>query len=208
MLTTLLTITALHWLVLVTPGVNMLLISQLAASGQRGAAGFAALGVTSVALTWSVLAVLGVGTVFTVYPSLRQALQLAGAVYLLYVAVRLWRASAEVAASSGQYLPPLAAFRMGFLTNIMNPKSALFFGSVFATVLPEAPSGPMMVAAVCVSVTNTFFWHMFLAIAFSHSRVQAAYSRHSKLLSRLAGALVGVFGMRLLVATVEEVRVR
>ena len=208
MLTTLLTIAALHWLALITPGVNMLLISQLAASGQRRAAGFAALGVTSVAFTWSVLAVLGVGTVFTLYPSLRQAFQLAGAAYLLYVAVRLWRASAEGAASSWQYLSPLAAFRMGFVTNIMNPKSALFFGSVFATALPEAPSGQMMVAAVCLSVTNTFCWHMFLALAFSHSRVQAAYSRQSKRLSRLAGALVGVFGVRLLVVTVEELRVR
>lgn len=208
MLPTLLTIAALHWLVLVTPGVNMLLISQLAASGQRRAASFAALGVTCVALTWSVLAVLGVGAVFTVYPSVRYALQLAGAVYLLYVAVRLWRASAGMTASSWQHLGPIAAFRTGFLTNIMNPKSALFFGSVFATALPEAPGGLMMVAAVCVSVTNTFCWHMFLAVAFSQSRVQAAYSRQSKLLSRLAGALIGVFGVRLLAATVEEVRVR
>ena len=161
-------------------------------------------GVTSVAFTWSVLAVLGVGTIFIVYPDLRHALQLAGALYLLYVAVRLWRAGEGVAASSGQHVGALAGFRMGFLTNIMNPKSALFFGSVFATVLPEAPSGAMMVAAVCVSVTNTFTWHMFLAIAFSHSRVQAAYARQSRRLSRLAGVLVGGFGLHLLVATVTR----
>ena len=206
MLTTLLTIAVLHWLALLTPGVNTLLISQLAASGERRAAGFAAVGVTAVAFTWALLAVLGVTAIFTVYPELRQALQISGAVYLVYVAVRLWQSSAGSASAASQDIGPFAAFRLGFLTNIMNPKSALFFGSVFAAALPETPGTEMMVAAVCVAVTNTFSWHMFLAVAFSHARVQAVYARQSKLLGRAAGALVGAFGLYLLVATVQEAR--
>ena len=206
MLTTLLTIAVLHWLALLTPGVNTLLITQLAASGERRAAGYAAVGITAVAFTWALLAVLGVTAIFTVYPELRQALQIAGAAYLVYVAVRLWQSSAGSASASSHEIGPLAAFRLGFLTNIMNPKSALFFGSVFAAALPEAPSTEMMVAALCVAVTNTFSWHMLLAVALSHARVQAAYARQSKLLGRIAGVLVGAFGLYLLIATVQEAR--
>jgi threonine efflux protein len=208
MLSTLFTIALLHWVVLVTPGVNMLLISQLAANGHRRAAAFAALGVTSVALTWSVLAILGVSAIFSAHPYLRQALQFAGGAYLIYVAIRLWRAGADLHGSVGKYLSPFAAFRMGFLTNIMNPKSALFFGSVFATTIPVEPTATMMVSAVCLSTANTFCWHMFLALAFSHHKVQATYARQCRMLNRVAGILVGAFGLRLLVATVEEIRAR
>ena len=64
MLTTLLAISLLHWIVLVTPGANVLVVVNMAASGQRKAACFAAAGVTTVAGIWSALAVMGVGAIF------------------------------------------------------------------------------------------------------------------------------------------------
>ena len=139
MLTVLLTVALLHWIVLVTPGANVLLVSQLAASGHRGSACYAGLGVTIVAVTWATLALLGVHALFTSLPGLRFAVQIAGGVYLCYVAVRLWRCSTPANGERGVLLTPWAAFQLGFLTNILNPKSALFFGSVFATALPLSP---------------------------------------------------------------------
>jgi hypothetical protein len=63
MLTTLVWIAVLHWLILVTPGANVLVVSQLAAGGDRRAACFAAIGITVVALIWASLAALGVHAV-------------------------------------------------------------------------------------------------------------------------------------------------
>ena len=208
MLATLLTIAVLHWVVLITPGVNMLVISQLAASGQRKAACFCALGVASVALTWAILAIMRVNAIFAAHAYLRQALQGAGGAYLVYVALRLWQAGGSSDHSAPGYVAPAAAFRLGFLTNIMNPKSALFFGSVFATALPPQPAPELLAAAVGLALANTLSWHIFLALAFSDRRVQAAYARWCNMLNRIAGALVGAFGLRLLATTVEEVRAR
>ena len=208
MLTTLLTVALLHWIVLVTPGVNVLLVSQLAASGHRRSAFFAGLGVTIVAVTWAMLALLGVSALFTSLPKLRLALQVAGGIYLCYVAVRLWRSSTSAKGTQSEMLVPWAAFRLGFLTNIMNPKSALFFGSVFATALPQEASSSLLVAATALVFVNALCWHTFIAVAFSHPRVQAAYSRQRRLLNRVAGAFVGAFGIRLLAATANEVQSR
>jgi threonine efflux protein len=208
MLTTLLTVALLHWVVLVTPGANVLLVSQLAASGHRRSACYAGLGVTVVALTWAVLAILGVNALFTSLPKVRLALQVAGGIYLCCVAVRLWRSGASPAGHLSGLLAPWAAFRLGFLTNIMNPKSALFFGSIFATALPQDPSASLLAAATTMVFVNALLWHTFLALAFSHPRVQAAYTRKRHQLNRLAGALVGAFGIRLLVATANELRSR
>ena len=113
----LLTIALLHWVVLVTPGANVLLVSQLAASGYRRSACYAGFGVTIVAVAWATLAILGVNALFASMPAVRVALQIAGGIYLCYVAVRLWR-SAMAAAGEGGFLSPWSAFRMGFLTNV------------------------------------------------------------------------------------------
>ncbi len=208
MLTYLVAIAVMHWVVLITPGANVLVVSQLAASGHRRAACFAALGVTVVAVVWAVLAVLGVHAVFSAHPLLRAMLQVAGGLYLCYVGVRLWRSGVSAQQVSQSELTPVAAFRLGFLTNILNPKSALFFGSVFATALPAEPSTVLLATSVAVVFINALVWHLFLALAFSQPTVQAVYAQQRKVLTRVASALVSAFGVRLLLATLADAKMR
>ena len=206
MITVLATISLLHWVVLITPGANVLLVSQLAASGQQRSAFFAGLGISVVAVTWAVLALLGVRALFAALPQLRIALQIAGALYLTYVAIRLWRSGGQNADGPSETLNGFAAFRLGFLTNIMNPKSALFFGGVFSTALPVTPEISLTVAAVIVVFFNALCWHTFLAFAFSRPRVRVGYANHRKTLNRTAGLIVGAIGVRMLSATAYELR--
>ena len=203
---TLVTVGLLHWIALVVPGANVLVVSNLAASHARRPAIFAALGITLVAAIWATLAVLGVNAVFAAHPHLRIVVQAAGGLYLIYLAARLWRSGAAPEAGAATTLSPLAAFRLGFLTNITNPKSALFFGSVFATALPNDPAPGLLVAVVTLAVLNALCWHLFLAFAFSHPRVRASYARRRAVFSRLAGLLIGTFGARLVVAAAVEAR--
>jgi threonine efflux protein len=208
MMSALIAIALLHWVVLVTPGANVLVVSNLAASGSRRAAFFAGAGVTVVAGIWSALAVLGVGAVFAAHPYVRWAVQLAGGLYLFYVGCRLWVSGSRAPAAHSESLSPAAAFRLGFLTNILNPKSALFFGSVFATALPAQPSVLLLLGALLLVVVNAFIWHTFLALAFSRPRIQRAYERRRKAIGRSAGAMVGAFGVRLLAGAAAELRAR
>src|SRR6185295_10808026 len=93
MLSTFATIWVLHVSAMMSPGPNVLLVSQLAASDRARSAVLAAVGVACGATLWATCAVLGVHVVFVVFPGLRLALQITGGVYLLYVAIRLWRSS-------------------------------------------------------------------------------------------------------------------
>ena len=208
MLTTLLTVAILHWLVLVTPGPNVILISQLAASGHRGSACIASIGISFVAVTWAILAILGVNALFVAHSQLRMAVQIAGGIYLCYVAFKLWRSGIAVGQQHSAHIAPWIAFRLGFLTNITNPKAALFFGSVFATALPGEANASLLITAVALVFLNALVWHTFLAFAFSHPRVQAGYDRQRKLLNRGASLIVGAYGLRLFVATADEARLR
>jgi threonine efflux protein len=205
MLSTFATIWFLHVAALLTPGANVLLVSHLAASGDRRGAAYAAVGVTAGAAIWSSAAVLGVGALFAAFPAARLILQVAGAVYLLYVATRLWR-SQTGAPAQGRAPTVVRAFRAGLLTNLSNPKSALFFGSVFSAALPAHPGGVVLAAAVTLVVANALAWHLLLAFAFSREAVQAGYAAQRGVFSRVAGAVVGGLGLSLLFASLREAR--
>ena len=206
MLTTLLTIWILHVAAMATPGANVLLVSQLAASDRAESAMFAALGVTLGGFIWASSAVLGVHAIFQAFPGLRLALQIAGGIYLLVVATRLWRSGGAALPESSASVSRAAAFRLGFLTNITNPKSALFFGSVFAASFPAAPSPALQMAAVAMIVLNALCWHTLLAYLFSRARVRSGYTRVRGLANRMAAVVVGVLGLGLLVATLRDAR--
>ena len=206
MITVFATISLLHWVVLITLGANVLLVSLPAASGQKRSAFFAGLGISVVAVTWAVLALLGVRALFAALPQFRIALQIAGALYRTYVAIRLWRSGGKNAAGTGETLGGFAAFRLGFLTNIMNPKSALFFGGVFSAAMPVTADISLTIAAVIMIFLNALCWHTFFTFAFSRSRVRVGYATHRKLLNRTAGLIVGGIGVRMLSATACEFR--
>jgi threonine efflux protein len=212
MLASLIAIAVLHWAVLVIPGFNFVLIGQLAAGGSRHAAMVAVAGMTSATLVWATLAVAGVGAVFTALPGVRLAVQIAGGLYLLHLALKLWRAGGAGAATpapgSTAVLGHAAAFRAGFVTSMLNPKIALFYGSVFATALPANPPMLMVLLAVALVFANSVLWHGSLAWVLSNSAVQQAYLRHSRVLNRGSALLVGGYGARLIVSALSELRWR
>ena len=208
MLSALITIALLHWAVLVLPGFNFVLIGQLAAGGKRATAMAAVAGMTAATLMWATLAVAGVGIVFTAHPGIRQGAQLAGGLYLAYLAVKLWRAGQGASASTAPVMGATAAFRVGFVTSALNPKIALFYGSVFATALPENPSTTMILLAVALVFSNSIIWHSSLALVLSRPAVQRAYMQHLRTLNRVSALLVGALGAKLIVSTLQEIRQR
>ncbi|MDN3919548.1 LysE family translocator [Roseateles violae] len=208
MLATLATIAVLHWAVLLIPGFNFVLIGQLAAGGARPKALAAVGGMTLATLSWALLAVLGVGVVFTAQPALRQLAQLAGGLYLLQLAWKLWVSRKQPVAANERALSHAGAFRAGFFTSMLNPKIALFYGSVFATAMPAQPSLAMSAGAVALVFVNSVVWHSSLAYALSQPTVQRAYLRHFQRLNQLSAAIVGAFGARLLATTLQEWRAR
>jgi threonine efflux protein len=221
------TIALLHWTVLLTPGVNFLLLAQLSASASRTTAWWAVLGITTATFTWATLAVLGVGAVFAAHPIVRQVVQVAGGAYLLYVAYKLWsskggvpatlakmEAKIETKTDTAALTKPnvinaptrLAAYRLGFVTNMLNPKPALFFGSMFVTALPPQAELPAVSAAVGMVYVNAVVWHGFLVLLFSSPPVQRVHARLAQGFNRVAGVLVGFFGVKLLAAVWQELR--
>jgi threonine efflux protein len=206
MLTTLLAICLLHWVGMVTPGPNILVVSQLAADADRRSAIFAALGIATCAVIWGLFALLGVKAIFGLHAHMRTVLQVVGSLYLCWIGIQLWRTGSVAGERQSRPLTALQAWRLGFVTNITNPKSALFFGSVFAAALPENPSLGLMLAIPVMLFVNAALWYSILAVAFSHERVRRTYAHYRRGIGRAAGVLMGVFGIRLATLVAADLR--
>jgi threonine efflux protein len=206
MVTTLIPLWFLYVASMVSPGANVLLVSQMAASDRVRSAKFAGLGVSVGAGLWATCAVLGVHAVFQAFPGLRPMLQIAGGLYLLYLANRLWRARYAELSGRVTSVSVSAAFRLGLLTSITNPKAALFFCSVFATSFPAQPSALLQVAAVAIVVSSALCWFLLLAYLFSRERIRATYSRIRQVANRVASIAMGALGLSLLVAIIHDMR--
>jgi threonine efflux protein len=134
----LLTVAGVHSLALLVPRPNVLVVSHAAASRSWRAGVTLALGVSAGALVWSASAAFGLAAMLRA-AGIPTAIRIAGAVFLIILGIRQLR-SRSASAHSAEATSPLplrALVGRGLLVNLTNPKSILFFASVFAALLPS-----------------------------------------------------------------------
>ena len=133
-----------------SPGPALLMAIRNTLSGGRRAGIAVGVGLGLMAATWTLMALLGLGIVFELFPAVYVVARIVGAAYLLYLAYRIWRDASAPVEALGE--PERRAFRQGFLINLLNPKSVIFAAVVLVAVFP-AGIGP---AASLVIVVNHF----------------------------------------------------
>ena len=209
MFSSLISLALLYLAALIIPGPNLLLLTHTAASSSRRAALGVAFGIASGTFMWVAVAVFGVQKIFDAAPALQTGLRAVGGLYLLYLAFSLFRSmwvdrktaldTSEVAFTpAGGEKGQRTYFRKGLLTNLTNPKSLAFWTSVAVVSLdPNAALATRISAVMMVGVMG-LVWHIGLAYLFSTPPAQRAYLRAKPVLSLITGAVMGVFGARLL----------
>jgi threonine/homoserine/homoserine lactone efflux protein len=123
-------------------------------------------------------------------------LRLAGAVYLVYVGYKLlrFRGGAQAAGPADVYRSPFLA---GFLTTLSNPKSAVFWTSVFALVVPAHAPVWFYGLVLALIAVQSLAWYGTVALVLSSPFSRKHYARLSGAVNRIAGACMLFFGLKL-----------
>ena len=194
-----LTVVAIHIMAAMSPGPAFVVSVRLAASEGFRTAAALALGFGLGAAIWAGAAMAGLALVFELVPQVFVALKLLGAVFLIYLAIMMWRHAPDPLPQPGEILPRSAAsaFRLGLLTFLTNPKSAVFFSAVFVGLVPvDTPLMPRL-ALIAVVFTNETLWYLIVARIFSLPRPRALYARAKAWIDRLFGTLIAGFGLKI-----------
>lgn len=160
-----------------TPGPDMLLIASRSAS-QGKASGFATLaGIQLGTYCHAAAAAFGLAQLFLVVPLAYDIVRYAGAAYLLYLAWKTFRATGTALAptDSVRCFSIAAVFRQGLLTNLLNPKMALFVLALFPQfVRPEAGSVALQIMLLA-TVLNLIGIAVNGAVILAASRLGRAF---------------------------------
>ena len=182
--------------VIATPGQDTLLTIRNTLSGGRRGGALTALGVSAGQAVWTLAASGGVAAVIAASEPAFLALRLAGAAYLVWLGLqslrRAWRGTPhELGRPPGRP----AAFRQGLLSNLGNPKMAVFFTSL----LPQfgAESFWSLLALGGAFCLMTLAWLTAYAVAVERAGDVLRRSRIRRAIDAVTGAVLVAFGARL-----------
>jgi len=187
-----------------TPGQDTLYIIGRSLAQGRRAGLLSVAGIIAGCAVHTVAAAFGLSAILATSASAFLVVKLAGAAYLIYLGVRMWLDRSLSAAQASGYATESSwvIFRAGLLTNVLNPKVALFF----LAFLPQfvAPSAGSKIVAFlflgALFITTGTTWCLILACSASaiNRRLQAG-AAVGTLIRRAAGALFVGLGVKLAV---------
>jgi threonine/homoserine/homoserine lactone efflux protein len=185
-------------IVIVTPGQDTALTIRNTLLGGRRAGIWTACGVSTAQAVWALAASIGLAALLAASEPAFVALKLVGAAYLVWLGVQslqaAWRGTARTRRREGGGLRPRAAYRQGVLSNLGNPKMAVFFTSL----LPQfASSFAGLLALGALFAVLTVAWLSAYAAAVDRAGDVLRRPFVRRLLDALTGAVLVAFGVRL-----------
>jgi RhtB (resistance to homoserine/threonine) family protein len=195
-----LTVVVVHLLAVISPGPDFIMISRNSLVYSRRTGVYSAVGLGCGILVHVLYSLVGIGLIISRSLLLFSVLKYLGAGYLIYVGVKSLAAKpaapAGLASAGPRNLAPAAAIRLGFLTNVLNPKATLFFFALFTQVIhPETPKRIQVLYGLEMSVM-TFAWFALVATVLAHAAVQARFSAAQARLERLFGVVLIGLGIK------------
>jgi threonine/homoserine/homoserine lactone efflux protein len=178
-------------------GPSLLFLTRTSMAHGRAAGLAAALGLGLMAALWTLAALLGLETLFTLFPWAFVALKTAGAAYLIWIAVQTWR-HARAPLGAAPATSHHRFFLSGLLINLGNPKSVLFAAAVILVIFPAdlGATDKALIFANHLAVEWTV--QPLLAVLLSTTAIRRRYLNAKPLLDRIAAAILGALGLRLL----------
>lgn len=192
---------AIYTIGVLSPGPNFMVVAQRALLRGRTEALAATAGVVTVAALWASASLFGLAIVFRLFPWTYMLLKIAGAAYLVWFGIRLWRSAGrpipDVAAVPLTRASLLGAYRAGLATNLSNAKAIAFYTSAFSATAPAPDQTATLWVALAVVLVISALWYGLVAAALSSGPLARAYRRGRGWIERLCGVVMVAFGARL-----------
>jgi threonine/homoserine/homoserine lactone efflux protein len=198
---------AMVFVISATPGPNMLLVMVSGARHGFRAAVATMAGCLSALLGMMSLSAAGLSALLLAFPAVFDGLRLAGAAYLAWLGIQLWRTPVAASAMPDEAEPPQSTaamrFRQGFMVAASNPKAILFAAAFFPQFIdPGYPQLPQFLILLLTFVVIEVSWYAIYAAGGQRIAAHLQTPSVLKIFNRVTG---GVFiGFALLMADIRK----
>lgn len=197
-----LTLVVAHALAVASPGPDFALVLRQSLAHGRRVAVWASIGIGSGIAIHVGYCSLGLGLLLKDSPLALNVVKYLGAAYLAWVGVQAIRAQPRVGdldlTEGDAAVTNGAAWVQGFVVNVLNPKAALFFISLYALrVSPTTPSLLKFGYGVWLVLATTA-WFCLVSVLFTRPEVRRRFLRHGHWIDRALGVVFLGFAVALL----------
>jgi RhtB (resistance to homoserine/threonine) family protein len=197
----LLSVASIWSVAVITPGPNFFITAQITVKHSRLAGLFIVLGTCSGTIIWSAAGYFGIAFLFIMAPWIYTTLKIVGGSYIIYLGIMLiinsYRSRINQHVALENSVSNYLNWRKGLITNLSNPKTAMFITSLFASVLPKEPTISIAILIITLMVLISLIWYSFVVFIFSSKKFKCYYNQMQKWLEGIAGVIFMGFGAKL-----------
>lgn len=198
----LLTICGLHFIAQLSPGPDVLLIARSAASTNRSNTLKIIAGISAGIVVWVVLTLAGFTVLIDQFPWIQQVLMIVGGAFLARMGWTMLKGGLQAfkqrhEASDDQIMMNEAKnyFTLGLLTNLSNPKTLIYFSSVFSLALSSSASDYLKSQLAVIIPLQTFLTFALLMLLISQPKIKVLYQRAGNYIDLISGILFLIFAI-------------
>lgn len=197
------TICALHFVAQLSPGPDVLLIAKSAASTTRANTLKIIVGISVGIVVWVVLTLLGFTVLVEQFPWIQQVLMAVGGFFLAKMGWAMFSGGLKslnqtANLEDGQALSQQKTenyFLLGLFTNLANPKTLIYFSSVFSLALSSSASSNLKAQLAVTIPIQTFIVFSLFMMIMSLPKIKALYQRSGSYIDVVSGALFLIFAI-------------
>lgn len=185
-------------LAVISPGADFALVSRNSYLYGRQSGLYTAYGIACAVWIHIGYSVFGLSVLKHYLPNLLSVIQYGGALYLIYIGYKTFIQLPVVEQSALSFVQRKQAFRQGFLTNSLNPKTTLFVMSIFAQLLSKQNQMLSLIGYGVFISASHLIWFMLVAFFCSTPAIRNKILQQQKTINRLIGAILSCLGLGLL----------
>ena len=185
-------------LAVISPGADFALVSRNSYLYGRQSGLYTAYGIACAVWIHIGYSVFGLSVLKHYLPNLLSVIQYVGALYLIYIGYKTFIQLPVVEQSAVSFVQRKQAFRQGFLTNSLNPKTTLFVMSIFAQLLSNQSQMLSLIGYGVFISASHLIWFMLVAFFCSTPAIRNQILQQQKTINRIIGAILSCLGLGLL----------
>ena len=206
-----LTIAILHFFAVSSPGPDFIIVTRQSIRSGRTAAIFTSLGIASGILVHSFAAITGLTYIISSNPLVFLYLKIMASIYLGYLGfISIFNSSSITQYTSNQSTSDqnfLYSYRIGFITNVLNPKAILFFITVFSIVVDSSTSVLSLGIYGAYMSIATFIWFTFISYIFTNTTLINKYRNSLPIFEKILGCILLLIASQILLYELPKLNV-
>lgn len=193
-------VTAVATLMAVIPGADFVMVTRTSIRNGRWAGLYTTFGICLSICIHATYSIAGLAVVIANSAWLFSMIKYLGAAYLVYIAWQLLTTRELLANDQHvgtEFITDFAALRLGFLSNILNPKAPIFFISIFTQVVSLETPLIMQISYGLIIVLAHLIWFGSVALLLSHPSLLPRFNTHKQKIDKVAGIMLILFSVKL-----------